>query len=394
VFIVVAVLVICMPWKPQAEAQPASLQSITLPETVDAGTIVSVDVVSATSTGVAHLVVQNAYGRLSFELDVLAGTGRLVLPAAVTQQAGVVTVSSGEIVETMTVSPVEVAELVAPLVGPRTIVADAQDTTLAVLFPVDRYGNQVADGTDVSVLWQQPSATTNESGSQLDTETVDGMAYTLIPSGQVAGATMIRATASTDGGEEIHAAAVRIDEVPGVVSDIEFASDRLDGRADGRSLIELESGELVDRFNNLLADGTVGHFVFEGPAGQGVVAGTVQNGVVRIELVSPSIPGTITGHLEIHGRTSNDVAIEFYPAIASFDVSLDLIGAETILRISTAVDADGAFVADGTEVRWGDYRTQIRRGDAEIRIPAGLAPTGDTPVLILGMEKKLTGVKP
>ncbi len=370
-------------------APTVGVASLEVPAEIDAGTIVSVQVSSEDAFGEAHVHVANGFGRMSFVVAIANGTGRVDLPAALTQQAGAVSVMAGDLRETLTIAPGEADEVIAPLVGPRTIVADGNDVTLAVVLPVDRYGNQVANGTPVAIEWHQPAPGAEpDVVTNVDLVTVDGMVSALLPSGRVAGPTTIRTVASAPNGTTVNAAAVRIDEVPGTVASISLNVAEPVGTADGRSLVEIETTELTDRYGNVLADGTLGQFVFDGPSGEGIVPGTVQNGIVRIELVAPDMPGTLTGHLELHGKASNTVAIEYASAIGHFDAHLTTVGGDTILRIQSALDVDGGFVADGTEVRWGTLSTQIRLGEAELRIPTVLVPDTVPMVEILGLEKE------
>lgn len=380
----IAVSTVWLLQRSDAEVAPVSvpLTALTVPASVSAGSVVTVEGIGSEQHGLSVVTVSAGYGRLELEMLIDEGTGTLTLPAAVTQHAGVITVSSGDATAEVTVRPLDVHELIAPLVGPRTIVADGQDESLAVMLPVDRYGNQVADGTSVNVEWQQPGAS-----ETVNTETTDGIAWVPVESGLVSGATMVRATASSSTGEVVNAAAVRIDEVPGRVAGIELGASTTTGPADGRSVIEVETELLTDAFDNVLADGTVAQLVFDGPSGAGVTPGTVQNGVVRVDLVAPDLPGQLTASVHIHGEVSNEVTIDFVSAVESYEAWLDSVGTDVVLRIDRALDQSGAFIADGTEVRWGDERTQLRHGSAEIWIPADLVGEDISTVEILGLEQ-------
>ena len=90
-------------------------------------------------------------------------------------------------------------------------------------------------------------------------ETADGMAWALIPSGEVAGPTSVRATADAD--RTVRGSAVRIDEVPGTVRDITLTAIETTVLADGRSVVALHTGELSDAFGNTLAEGTIAQFL-------------------------------------------------------------------------------------------------------------------------------------
>ncbi len=372
------------------QPETVELTRLSLPESISAGSIVVIEADSAEPNGVALVSVSTGYGRLEFELFVDAGHGELILPAALTQHAGVITVESGSAVESLTVLPLQVAELVAPLVGPRTIVADGQDESVAVMLPVDRYGNQVADGTPIAVEWQQPAEAGSTRSTEVETDTVDGMAWVPVESGVVAGPTTVLATATAVDGETesqtVRGARVRIDEVPGRVVSVEVSASAERGVADGRSLIEFESTDLFDSNGNALLDGTVAQLVFAGPSGSGIVPGTVQNGIVRFEVVAPSQPGTLTASLHVHGVVSNQVEIDFATAIEDFELSVERIGSDVVLRVENARDGGGAFVADGTDVSWGEARTQLRHGAGEIWVPEAFLPDELPNVEILGLE--------
>ena len=366
------------------------VESLDAPDAIDAGDIATINVRGRVD-GVSELFVLGAYARLRFEVSIANGEGRLDLPAAVTQHAGVVTIESGGSSHDMEIYPGAVSTLVAPLVGPRTIVANGADQTLAVLLPTDRFGNQVADGTDTEVAWTQP----DDVDGTRSIETADGMSWVLVSSGEVTGPTTIRASAHAGDGDggSVRGAAVRIDEVPSIVTNIELSSAAAVGLADGRSVITLNTEPLTDGFDNTLADGTSAQFRFDGPSGQGVVTGTVQNGVVRIELAAPARPGRLTGYLDIQGVASNDITIDYSTAISGFDAYVETIGEEAVLRVSNALDPSSAFIADGTEVRWGDLRGTLRHGSAEIWIPAALADV-DANVEILGLNITPEQVRP
>lgn len=369
-----------------SESSLVTMTTLTVIDRVSAGQVVTIVGTSAESAGVGEVLVDTAFGRLRFDMLMTGGHGQIDLPVAVTQHASVISIAAGDVVETLTVEPGGVDELIAPLVGPRTIVADGRDESLAVLLPVDRFGNQVADGTAAEVEWQQPNEVPGEHVStriRLDTE--DGMAWMLAESGTTAGPATIRATATSSSGDVVHAAPVRIDEVPGRVGEIELLSRSDEGIADGRSLTTLESGTLTDDFGNELLDGTIAHLHFDGPSGRGSVAGTVQNGVVHLDLVAPDRPGTVTARLQVHDSVSADVEIEFGSAIAHFDAHLHSIGSDLVLRIENALDNDDAFVPDGTEVVWGEQRAQLRFGAAEIRVPKAAVPEQPQPVEVLGL---------
>ena len=372
-------------------AEPAApllvaVDSLDAPDVVAAGEGVTVTAEGAMVDGVAEVLVHGGYGTLRFEMAIDGGRGQLLLPPAATQHAGVVTIEVGEHIETFEILPGEVTTLVAPLVGPRTIAANGADETLAVLLPTDRFGNQVADGTNTNIIWEQPG----DVDSTASPLTEDGMAWAMIPSGEVAGLTMVRATAGDDA---VRANAVRIDEVPGTVRDITLTASTTDALADGRSVVALHTDELTDRFGNTIADGTIAQFVFDGPSGRGAVTGTVQNGAVHMELSAPTEPGRLVGHLDIHGVASNEITVDYRSAIASFEARLEFIGEEAVLRIDNALDPSGAFVADGTQVSWGDQAASLRRGAAEIWLPAPLAPTNAT-VEILGLAAQTEQVTP
>ena len=69
----------------EVDTELAVLSSISMPEQVPAGTIVSIEVTSLSQSGDAEVTLQNGLGRLHFMVPISSGTGTLNLPASVTQ---------------------------------------------------------------------------------------------------------------------------------------------------------------------------------------------------------------------------------------------------------------------------------------------------------------------
>ena len=92
-----------------------AVDSLLVPGVIDAGQTVTIEAQTASPTGAAEVIVHGAYGQLRFEMAIVDGEGDLMLPAAVTQHSGMVTIESGDQNETMEILPGEVATLVCLL---------------------------------------------------------------------------------------------------------------------------------------------------------------------------------------------------------------------------------------------------------------------------------------
>ncbi len=344
------------------------------PQRVTAGELVTV-VVEATGAGDMSLDVIDAYGitRLTEPLD--EGSASFELPARLTQLAGTVTlrvhgVDGDHIDAWMTIGPASAVDPLDIVVGPRTIVADGADETMAVAFVTDRFGNPMPDGTpvDLTLLDERGDATLLEA-------IVDGgLAARLIRSGTVAQRVEVYA-----GAADATLASRRVDfnEVAGPARDLTLAverDDRLDPPlvADGRSLVALRTNVIVDGFGNVVPNGHLVRVRTVGPDGIGRLTSRTIDGIARFAMASPRLPGIVTLVAHADGASSESIELGFGDAVSELPVAWEIDDGSLVASIGPVLDAQRAVVVDGTSVAVSSTGT-VDAGPIEAQLIDGRA---------------------
>lgn len=312
-----------------------------------------------------------------FDVDIHQRRGSAVVPDHLTRTGGDLTVLANGTVRTIVLAPGPPAGPVRAWVGPRTIVADGADETMAVAAPADRFGNPVADGTPIETFRQRLSSVDRRAG-----RTMMGLAWVTYTSGTAA----VRADVWTDT-ETATGERVTVLEVPGPVERIEM--EPLAGpfpAADGRSGLPLLTAVLTDANGNLLPDGIGGEFVIDAPDGRHLVPAVVTAGRLRATWVVPGRPGVSTLSARIQGQQSPDVTVTLRSAIEQLLVQTRPTGDGLVVEVGPVVTKDGGLVADGTPVAIGDVTTTLSTGTASAILPS---TTRAVVVEVLGHRTRL-----
>jgi hypothetical protein len=358
---------------------------ITAPAEAPVGAQVAVNVGGDLPDGTpVTLVAIGTYGPRADRATAIGGVAGFVLPPEWTRKAGVVTLTAtaggarGEAQVTLRAGGG--IEPIVPLVGPRSIVADGREWTMIALVPQDGFGNPLADGTPVQLRARHPQG----PDEQRDLTVQHLLAWARIDSRTRAGRGTISVAVGGVPGPE-----AAFQEVPGWPVALDLSADPPTLPADGRQFVTLRTGVLRDRFDNVVADGTLVTFIVDGPDGahRAIPANTV-GGVAEAQLRAPASPATLTARATIYGVESAPVQIAFTPgpAAGAFGVAAQSDDGRGVLTITTGplLDAFGGYVPDGTAVavlltddqgRATQFRTTAAGGHARLEVRlAGLAP--------------------
>ena len=292
---------------------------------------------------VADVAVVGAWGARAYTDDLSDAT--ITVPGEATRRSGILVAvvstpdASGE--ARVRVTPGPAVDGAIPLAGPRSMVADGAHRTMVVALPVDANGNAVADGTPVGVIARRPGG---------DVETFTGEVHGLlaaveVPSRTVAGQTTLRLDVSGATGT-----AVQVLEVPGPPIEVTLDPVTVPLRADGRSLLVLTTARLVDRFGNVLGDGTVCTLSLRGPTGVSVLRAVTIGGRATFHVEAADTPGDVTVQIEVDGVRSAPSTLTYTTAVAEFPVVVTRDSAGALLTIGPVLDDLGAYVPDGTVV--------------------------------------------
>ncbi len=226
---------------------PVSVEAQT---NIVAGETVDLAVNMPAAAAVKILALSGA-STLVFTPELPEGPSSWTVPDALTKTAGRLTLVVGDHQVEVAIAAGEPNDFTTILLGPRTIVADGKDLTLAVVAPSDIYGNALPNRTPVEFQRLGP----NSDRSSYDGAVERSLAWTRLGAGTIAGANSVWVTVGTTTGVP-----AVLNEVPGVATSIELALATTTVVADGRHVIELATAELVDEFGNQLPDGVAGVF--------------------------------------------------------------------------------------------------------------------------------------
>ena len=377
----------------------ATVTDVLAPDEVTAGSTIEV-VIEGEGEGDVALDVIDAFAVTTFTAELSDGRATVTLPATLASTSGLVTFvgrgvqhgsKDGVVTATMIVPDVA-ATAVDISVGPRTVIADGVDQTMVVAIANDAFGNPLLDGEQLVISLVEESG----PGAEV-TATIDhGLVGKLIEADTLAGGVEVFATATSGASSR----RVGFDEVPGAASSVEaVVTGDPTLVADGRSLVEISTSVISDRFGNQLSDGHLVQLQSDGPNGVGVATASTIDGIARFRMLAPSRPGIVEIAVAVDGVVGDTSELVFEPAISSIPVELDRNeSGRVVVRIGPVLDNLGATVTDGTPVtatiEGSNDSTEVplRNGRAEITLDAtGTATDIDVVVEVLGVETTVTG---
>lgn len=335
---------------------PTALR-IESPTDIAAGEPLPVTVyVSPPTPGVEILLTaQGSFGFLPQTSMAHEDHAHFTLSAAHTRRAGTVTLRAlaGAIVSTatVTIAPGRAVDPVVPLVAPRSIVADGEHWTMAVLTPRDHWHNPVAEGTAVTLLTQYPVAPGIDPKSGLQSVeilTQNLLGWSRIKSGTGAGKLLISAHV-----DDAHSPERTVLAVPGPPITFTLQASPAQVPADGHQWIQLQSSQITDRFGNVLLDGTHATIVAAlPPADMRVLPAMTVDGRIYAQLQAPTAPGILFARAWIGAVSSPllPMTITPGPAVEPIAVSMTKQNELLLIKAGPLVGARKQFVPDGTTV--------------------------------------------
>jgi hypothetical protein len=389
-----------------ADEVPATseVMAIAVPDGIGAGEEITVTV-DAVGSGDVRLDVIDAFATTTLTRTVATNAVEsidIAVPAYLTRVSGVVTFRAhgavgDDISSSTVVVPARVSDPLDIVVGPRTVVADGADETMAVAFATDRFGNPLLDGTELMMTLVDEFTGVRVVESRID----GGLAAQLIGSRIVAQRVEVFAR-TVDG--SVASRRVAFHEVPAPAADVSLVAvlDREDPLvADGRSRIEVQTVRLADANGNQLIDGRLVRVQAVGPDGLGQLTARTIDGVARFDLVAPSRPGVVTLTAAVDGLTGLPTELTYAAAISELPIAVSREGDVVSVAVGPIRDAAGAVVVDGTVAVAtitgvapdADVRTAVDiqlldgRGIANFDVSEALdADSGELTVTVLGVS--------
>lgn len=253
--------------------------------------------------------------------------------------------------------------------GPRTIEATGDTATMAVVIALDELGNPVPDGTPVTYLVTRPDFR-SESGV---VPTQGLISWTRIGSGTLAGKSKLAVEADGAGGKELDFL-----EVSGTPLEFEIFLIDPPVPADGRSLIRVRTGPILDSFGNAIPDGIDVFADMSGDDGARRLKSETIKGIAEFTIEAPSRPGETTIVVQASGVQSESLTLDFAPMVTDVSVNVvtDLDG--MAISVGPVFSTLGAYVPDGSPVlvqsEFGPSEHPLFNGEVTITLPLTTEP--------------------
>ena len=254
--------------------------------------------------------------------------------------------------------------------GSASLVADGASQTSITVTVRDSAGNNVADGTAVSL---STSAGTLASAAPT---TTNGVATTMLTSPTIVGSATIRATV---GGVS---ASTSVTFIPGIVNSILLTATPNNLTADGSSTSTIKA-LVKDSNGNVMSDGeTISFNVTTGAGTLSHMTDTTTNGTAIVTYTSSSTAGTETVTAQATNGTTTSVDITLIAAsigtvtVSSSSTSILADGASQALITATVSDTSGNTVADGTTVTFATTTGDIDDATAGTQTTVTATTTG------------------
>ncbi len=309
----------------------------------------------------ATLLAQDSYGLQVFHMPVRDGLAQFVLTGAETRHAGLLrltaTVGEARGSTSIQLHPGAPVGPVVPLVGPRSVAANARDWSMITVLPLDQFGNPAASGTAVEVRALHPDGTLAEQTVRV----THLLAWARLRSGTSAGRTTVIAQTEAAAGPE-----AALDEVAGPPLALSLSAEPATLPADGRQLLTVRTSPLRDRFGNTLPDGTRVTFIVVAPDGtRRSIPALTLDGRATAPLQAPATPGPATVRAIAAGVESASLPVEFTPgpAVGVLPLSVHRNEPAGALRLTAGplTGALGQHIPDGTMVQFMLYGDDDQR---------------------------------
>jgi len=293
-----------------------------------------------------QLYVSSSYGSSLLDMSSKDGMTYFQIPPVFTKKSGVVqwrlihakkVFDEGSFMITPNSNKKAVVE---SYVGPPSIIAGGNDFTMLVTAATDTYDNLLPNNTEITIKHYQDGV---ETKSQYPTE--DRIAWKRVFSSETTGKITFAATHKTDASKEL-----MVEVLPNSPSNFSMEAKRVHTYADGNQIVTFSTSQIVDAYNNIVADGTLVTFsILSSEGTQSRTSGTTINGVAKGQLLHPNSPTQWQIKALVDGMAeSNVLELAFNPFLLEFDVNYSETNHS--ITVGPLTSFMGQLVPDGAEV--------------------------------------------
>jgi hypothetical protein len=311
--------------------QNDTVDAIDAPSHITAGDVIIIKVTSNKKS--PPLKLWNAIGATIVEGIPTGAITEYTIPDPYHRTSGVLQWSIGKNYGTIDISPkIELSSLEC-YIGPTTALTGERGSYMMVGLATDIYDNTVSDNTEVMAHNYREGKL-----SRIPLRSRNGLVYKLYDSGTTVGNASMSLSHKAITTQEYKVAIG-----PNVPQPFTIRSITEHNKADGNSLIQLETGLIKDRYGNAIADGSLISWSIRGNESQSEVDSYTIDGRSTVEITHPTVAGTLKITASINGVYSNTLTKSFESGLQSYETALE----DKLLTIGPMVSFLGQYIPDG-----------------------------------------------
>lgn len=249
------------------------------------------------------------------------------IPKIISQKTGVVNWrlihKKNNLKGTLNILPKNNIENLETYIGPPTIIAGGEDNAMAVIIPTDVFDNPSMNNTIVTIKHQFLD---NEIEDILLTDNL--IAFKRIKSSKQTGRILISSEALNQNSKEFY-----IDVLSGLPIDFKISALRSHHYADGNQITTFITSQLIDKYGNVVDDGTYIDFVIKTKDSSILkIAGLTLNGIAKAKMIHPETQSTWNVRGFIYGiAESNNLILDYKSAVDDFKIKFSKNNREIIV---------------------------------------------------------------
>ncbi len=215
----------------------------------------------------------------------------------------------------ITISPDPGTTYLETYFGPRQITAGKEDFSMLVNIPTDRYDNTLDNGTMVTI-----NSEFEDVFNQFKVPIAESIAWKNINATEKSGRILVSAHCNATNSKQLATIVY-----PAMATDFKIEYQRDHSFADGNQIIEFQTSEIMDKFGNIVSDGTHINFLIENQNGIFMNAtGNTLHGRAVARLLHPEEPNTWKVKAFVTGAAkSNTVVVGFKAAVEDYPINFN-----------------------------------------------------------------------
>ena len=340
----------------------------------------------------SHLIIETSYG----STILTSSTGTFDFPEILSQKLGIIqytlvqkglSLCQGKLTIQ---SDVDKLQSLETYVGPPSIIAGGEETSMQVVLPLDRYDNPLPDQTKILCKHQFLGEIKTD---EVVTHSMIG--WKKIVSTKRRGKILVSSKL-----KQINSKAFVVDVFPSTPVDFKIISSQEHLYADGNQLITFKTDVIKDAYQSIVSDGTLVTFRIINSTGAILQAqGSTIHGIAMAKLLHPDHQDCWQVQAFIDGfSTSNRLNINFEAVLKDFEIKWSKHNRE--VSIGPLTSFMGQVIPDGILVKLVVFKDKNKlntlvkttdMGVVSFLITEGLYPNGcyDFEMTALGIKKSI-----